>query len=137
MSKRFAITAFAVVFALALSASAFGAKGGGGKGGGGKGGGGKVDPVFAISSQQVGAVTFSVMVPSSSSGLPSLVVTTKCFDSASQLNYSASLPVAWGSAAVGYAGPFSAPSGEGCFAYVHTPTSDRPLVGGTFSFVAT
>ncbi len=130
MSKRVAITAFAVVFALALSASAFGAKGGGGKGGGGK-----VDPVFAISSQQAGAVTFSVMVPDTKS-VTSMVVTTKCYDSASQLNFSASLPVAWGSGTVGYAGPFSPPSGEGCFAYVHTPTSDSPLVGGTFSFVA-
>ena len=121
-----------VVCALTLTASAFAAKGG--KGGGG-GGGGTVDPTLAISSQQVGAVTFSVMVPASASGT-SMVVTVNCYDGWSQVNYTAANAVVWSTSTVGYAGSFSPTSGESCFAYVHTPTSSTPLPGGTFSFVA-
>lgn len=133
MSKKALITALAVICALTLSASAFAAKGG--KGGSGGGGGGSVDPTLAISTQQVGSVTFSVMVPATASG-SAMVVTVNCYDAWSQVNYTAANAVVWSTATVGYAGPFSPTSGESCFAFVHTPTSSTPLPGGTFSFVA-
>ncbi len=134
--KRIAlIGSLALVLAFSVFGIATATAGRGGQGGGkGGGGGGHIDPVFAIASQSPGSVTFSVMIDSGSQ--PSLVVSNNCYDGMSQLNYSASLPVAWQTSTIGYAGPFSPPSGEKCYAWVHTSSSDSALPGGTFSYVA-
>ena len=139
-SKRALVTTLGVTAIFALSGSALAAPGGNGNGGGGGGGGGgshhAADPTLAIATQQQGSVTFSVMVPSSQSGPGDMVVTVTCYDVNSSQNYSSSVNVVWSTNTVGYAGPFAPPSGESCFTYVHTPGSDVPLPGGTYSFVA-
>jgi hypothetical protein len=132
MSKRITLIVIAAVFALAVSATAFAAKGGGGKAGntGGGGGGGQIDPTIGISSQQPGSISFSV----NTNGAISVNVTTFCYDSYAQLAYSADQPVVWSSTTLGFAGPFSPPSGLLCGAFVHAPGSTTRL--GQISFVA-
>ena len=145
MSKRALVLTLSVVAMFALVGAATAAPGGNGRGGGGGagtggggggGGGGNADPTLAIATQQSGSLTFSVLVPASQSGPGSMVVTVNCYDVNSALNYSSSANVVWASNTLGYAGPFVPISGELCFAYVHTPGSNAPLPGGTFSFVA-
>jgi hypothetical protein len=127
---------FIAIAALGLAAAAIAVPALAGNGKGGGGGGGKIDPTtFAIASQAPGSVTFSVSTPPpGSSGSPSLVVTSNCYDGMSVLNYTASLSVAWATPTVGYAGPFAPPSGEKCYAYVHSPGSSTILA--LFSYVA-
>jgi hypothetical protein len=135
-SQRVLVATFGVMAILAVAGSALAAPGGNKSGGGGGGKRGGVDPTLAIASQQRSSVTFSVLVPDSGSAPGSMVVTVNCYDTNSSQNYSGSLNVAWSTNTVGFAGAFSPPSGEGCFAYVHVPGSTTALPGGTFSFVA-
>jgi hypothetical protein len=128
MSKRVVATGLALAIALFASASAFAGKGGHGKG---------ADPTLAIATQSPGSVTFSVLIPDpGKAGPPTYQVTDNCYGGMSQLNSTQALPVVWANSTLGYAGTFSPPSGESCFAYAHAPGSDTPAPGGTFSFVA-
>jgi hypothetical protein len=127
-NKRALVVTLGVVVALVFVGSALAASSG-------KGGKGH-DPTLAIATQQPGSVTFSVMVPDLKSGAPSIVVTVNCYDASSRLDFSSSLNVVWASSTVGYAGPFTPPSSQSCYAYAHSPGSDTVLPGGMFSFVA-
>jgi hypothetical protein len=129
MSKKMCLIGVAALcFALA-AVPAFGAKGGKGGNnvtGGGSTGGGQIDPTIGISSQQSGSITFSVNTDAAT-GSPALNVTSVCSDWSGNTVYSADQSVGWVASTLGYAGPFSAPSGAACVAYVHSPNSSTRL----------
>ena len=139
--RSYATYAILALIAVMAAVPAFA---GNGKGGGGGhidptgGSGGHIDPTsFAVASQAPGAVSFSVVITTQGNGgSPSLVVTNTCYDSMSVANYSQSMSVSWASPTQGYAGTFAPPSGEKCFAYVHTPDSTSALENGVYSYVA-
>ena len=140
--RRFATYATFALIAVMAAVPALANNGNGnGKNGSsstGSSGGGHIDPTsFAIASQAPGGVSFSVVITTQGNGgSPALVVTNTCYDSMSVANYSESLSVSWASPTQGYAGSFTPPSGEKCFASVHTPDSTTPLENGVYSYVS-
>jgi len=127
MSRKIALIGIAVVFALTVTTAAFAAKGGHGKAAsGGSTGGGQVDPSIGIAYQSPGSITFSVATDAAT-GTADLYVNSFCYDTMSQLVYSADNPVVYTSNTTGFAGPFSPPSGLLCVAYVHSPNSTTRL----------
>jgi len=132
MSKKISLIALAAAcFALA-AVPAFAAKGGngGGKGAnnstGGSTGGGQIDPSIGIASKSAGSITFSVNTDAAT-GSPALYVATSCSNWVGATTYSADQAVGWSGSTLGFAGPFSPPSGAQCVAWVHTPDSSTRL----------
>jgi hypothetical protein len=91
MSRKIAFIGIAVVFSLTVTTAAFAATGGrGGKAGtsGGSTGGGQIDPSIGIAYQSPGSITFSVAT-NAATGTTDLYVNSFCYDTMSQLVYSA------------------------------------------------
>jgi hypothetical protein len=135
MSRKISFIAVAAAFLALVAVPAFAAKGGnggGGNGGGGKNAGasggstGQLDPTIGISSQSAGSISFSVNTDANT-GSPALNVATTCSDWFGATTYSADQPVVWSGSTLGFAGPFSPPSGAACVAWVHTPDSSTRL----------
>jgi len=132
MSKRIALIGIAVVFALTASTAAFAAKGGKGREASGSTGGGQIDPSIGIAYQSPGSITFSVNTDAAT-GPAALYVTVFCYDSLPRLVYSVDHSVVWSTSTLGFAGPFSPPSGLLCGAYVHTAGSTTRLAQISFA----
>lgn len=130
MSRKISFIAVAAAFLALVAVPAFAAKGGngGGKNAGvaGGSGGGQIDPSIGIASQSAGSISFSVNTDAAT-GSPALYVATSCSNWVGATTYSADQAVVWSGSTLGFAGPFSPPSGAACVAWVHAPDSSTRL----------